>query len=81
MVSIMSLILLVVLILIWLALMEISLFNRYLSLRTYRPSPDVQIALNAMKNFGRFALTFGVLYWIQVQFGDAEPWFDAFQRN
>ena len=27
------------------------------------------------------AIIFAVLYWIQIQFGDAEAWFDAFLRN
>ena len=43
-------------------------------------NPELE-GMNAMKNFGRFILIFAVLYWIQIQFGDAEAWFDAFQRN
>ena len=58
-----------------------SLFTSLLKLKEYRPTPDIRIGLNAMKNFGRFAVKFAVLYWIQVQYGDAEAWIDAFQRN
>lgn len=65
----------------WLAFSESSLFKSLPKLKQYRPTDDIRIALNAMKNFGRFAVIFAVLYWIQVQFGDAEAWLDAFQRN
>lgn len=65
----------------WLLLMEISLEINLLGWTRYRPTPEIRIGLNAMKNFGRFAVIFAVLYWIQVQFGDAEAWLDAFQRN
>ena len=65
----------------WLLLMEISLEINLLGWKRYRPTPEIRIGLNALKNFGRFAVIFAVLYWIQVQFGDAEAWLDAFQRN
>ena len=65
----------------WLIFVEVSSFTGLLELKEYRPTPDIRIGLNAMKNFGRFAVIFAVLYWIQVQYGDAEAWLDAFQRN
>ena len=77
----METIFLIVIVLSWLFFYESRLFKSLINLKQYRPSPDVRVGLNAMKNFGRFAVIFAVLYWIQVQFGDAEAWFDAFRRS
>lgn len=77
----METIILITIVLSWLFIYEWSLFDSLLDLKEYRPTPDIRVGLNAMKNFGRFAVIFAVLYWIQVQFGDVEAWFDAFQRN
>ena len=60
---------------------NISMFENLNGLRLSKPVPDVRIGLNAMKNFVLFAIIFAALYWVQVQFGDAEAWFEAFQRN
>ena len=77
----METIILIVVILSWLFVYEWSLFDSLIDLKEYRPTADVRVGLNAMKNFGRFAVIFAILYWIQVQFGDAEAWFDAFRRS
>lgn len=77
----METIILIVVVLSWLFVYESNLFKPLTNWQRYRPTPDVRVGMNAMKNFGRFVVIFAVLYWIQVQFGDAEAWFDAFQRN
>lgn len=74
-------IILIVVVITWLVVLEDRLLGAVVDFKKYNPTPDVRVGFNAMKNFGRFALIFAVLYWIQVQYGDAEAWFDAFQRN
>lgn len=78
---VMETIILIAIVLSWLAIAESSISSLPRKLKLYRPTMDVKIGLNAMKNFGRFVVVFAVLYWIQIQFGDAEAWFDGFQRN
>jgi len=65
----------------WILAYEFSPTQSWIRWKEYRPTADVRVGMNAMKNFGRFILIFAVLYWIQIQFGDAEAWFDAFQRS
>lgn len=77
----METIILIVIVLIWVFAFEWKPSESLIHLKQYRPTSDVRVGLNAMKNFGRFAVIFAILYWTQVQFGDAEAWFDAFQRN
>lgn len=72
---------LLVIVVAWISLAEKLWFAPVLNLNQYRPTPDIRVGLNAMKNFARFAILFAVLYWLQVQYGDAEAWLDAFQRN
>ena len=56
------------------------MLGRLPELRRHQPVPDIRIGLNAMKNFALFAGILALLYWVQVQFGDAEVWIKAFQR-
>lgn len=79
--QIMESITLLIVVTVWFFVAESQVIQTVLRLKHYRPTPDIRVGLNAMKNFGRFAIIFAVLYWVQVQYGDAEAWFDAFQRN
>jgi hypothetical protein len=60
---------------------NMSKFESLNELRLSKPVPEVRIGVNAMKNFVLFVLIFAALYWVQVQFGDAEAWLEALQRN
>lgn len=77
----MELFILFILVTVFGLLSNLSMFERLNEVRRYKPAPDVRVGLNAMKNLVLFALIFAALYWLQVQFGDAEVWTRAFQRN